>query len=163
MTRIKNAIISGLAFTILYGGFVSYQYGIQHAMITGPIAGAIFGLLMYFFVKSKTVNKQTQLEGIDEKAIIYAGDANHFKGVEAVGGRLYLLKEKLLFKSHHFNVQNHQTTVGFNQIQEVNYFNTLGFIPNGLSIKLHTGHIEKFVVNNRKTWKKELDNLLVVE
>ncbi|MBD0403022.1 hypothetical protein [Flammeovirga sp. EKP202] len=163
MTRTKNAIISGIAFTVLYGGFMFYQYGTQHALISGPIAGVIFGLLMYFFVKSKTVNEQTKLEGIDEKAIIHSGDANHFKGVEAVGGRLYLLKEKLLFKSHHFNVQNHQTTVDFNQIQEVNYFNTLGFIPNGLSIKLHTGHIEKFVVNNRKTWKKELDNLLVVK
>ena len=160
MTEKRNSIIAGLAFGILFGLFLAFRFEIKFALIAGPISGLVFGFVIYFFVTSKTVKKQTQIENIDGEPIIHSGGANHFKNVEAVGGKLYLFKNRLQFKSHNFNVQNHGESIDLNQIQEVNFYNTLGIIPNGLAIKKNDGQTEKFVVNGRRIWKEEIEKLI---
>lgn len=80
---------------------------------------------------------------------------------EAVGGKLYLMKDKLQFKSHGFNIQNHSQIITLEQIKEVVFFNTIGLIPNGLAIMTNEGKTEKFVVNSRRLWKKEIEKLKV--
>ncbi|EPY2283681.1 GRAM domain-containing protein [Clostridium sporogenes] len=92
------------------------------------------------------------------KNVIMDGGANHFKGAESVGGWLYLTSEELIFKSHAFNVQKHETVIPLNQIVEAKAVSTLGFIPNGLHIIINSGTIEKFVVTNRKTWVKKIND-----
>ncbi len=159
MTEKRNSILAGIAFGILFGIFLAVRFEIQYALIAGPISGIAFGLAIYFFVTSKTVKKKTQIEDIDGEPIIRSGGANHFKNVEAVGGKLYLFKDKLQFKSHNFNVQNHGEIIDLNQIKDVNFYNTLGIIPNGLAIKKNDGQIEKFVVNGRRIWKEEIEKL----
>jgi len=159
MTEKRNPIIAGITFGILFGIFLAVRFEIQYALIAGPISGLVFGLAIYFFVTSKTVKKQTQIEDIDGEPIIRSGGANHFKNVEAVGGKLYLFKDKLQFKSHNFNVQNHEQVIDLNQIKDVNFYNTLGIIPNGLAIKKKDGQIEKFVVSGRRIWKEEIEKL----
>jgi len=157
MTEIKNSIIAGIVFGILFGIFLALRFEIYYALIAGPISGLTFGLAMYFFMTSKKVNRQTQIKNMD--GIFYSGRANHFKNVEAVGGKLYLFKDKLQFKSHNFNVQNHEEIIELNQIKEVNFYNTLGIIPNVLVINKEDGTTEKFVVNNRRIWKEEIEKL----
>lgn len=160
MTEKRNSILAGLAFGILFGLFLAFRFEIKYALIAGPISGLVFGFAIYFFMTSKTVKKQTQLENMDGEPIIRLGGANHFKNVEAVGGKLYLFKDKLQFKSHNFNVQNHGEIIDLNKIQEVNFFNTLGIVPNGLAIKKNDGQTEKFVVNGRRIWKEEIEKLI---
>lgn len=150
---LKALVISSIGFTVLFGVIMALMNGMGYALVAAPIAGLLWGLLMYFFINSKKVKQQTQITGVEESDIIYSGGANHFKNAEAVGGKLYLLKNKLEFKSHGFNIQNHAFIINTDEIAEVIFFNTLGIVPNGLKLILKDGDEEKFVVNNRSLWK----------
>jgi hypothetical protein len=159
MTEIKNSILAGLSFVLLFGLFQAICYDINRALILGPILGLIFGLVTYFFVTSKTVKRQTQIENSDGKPIIRSGGANHFVNCEAVGGKLYLLSDKLQFQSHNFNIQNHELIIDIRKIKHVSFYNTLGLIPNGLAITVMNGKKERFVVGGRKLWREEIEKL----
>ena len=117
---------------------------------------------MHLFVNSKAIKRQTQIETKVDESIIHSGEANHFKNSEGVGGKLYLLTDKLQFKSHSFNLQNHELTIQIDQIKEITYSNTLGIVPNGLAISLKDGRQEKFVVNGRQLWKTEIEKLIAI-
>jgi hypothetical protein len=162
MIEIRNSILAGLSFGILMGLFFAFRFDIHYALTAGPISGLFFGTIIYFFVTSNTVKKQTQIENLDGKPIIRSGGANHFINGEAVGGKLYLLTDKLQFQSHSFNIQNHGQIIDLEQIREVSFFNTLGIIPNGLSVTTLGGKSEKFVVNGRQLWKEEIEKLKAV-
>jgi hypothetical protein len=162
MIEIRNSILAGIAFGILMGLFFAFRFDIHYALTVGPISGLFFGTIIYFFVTSNTVKKQTQIENLEGKPIIRSGGANHFINGEAVGGKLYLLTDKLQFQSHSFNIQNHGQIIDLEQIREVSFFNTLGIIPNGLSVTTLGGKSEKFVVNGRQLWKEEIEKLKAV-
>jgi len=162
MTEIKNSLLAGLAFGLLFGLFLAVRFDPYYALIAGPISGIAFGTAMYFFVTSRTVKEQTQIENPDGKPIILSGGANHFVKREAVGGKLYLLSDRLQFQSHNFNIHNHGLVLYVTQIKEVRFYNTLGLIPNGLAITTLEGRTEKFVVNNRRVWKEKLKNCVQI-
>lgn len=152
--ELRNAIIAGIIFGITMGFVSAYIYGATIALMAAPVAGVVFGGFLYVFVTSEVVKKQTKLE--NTTGIIHEGAANHFLGAESVGGKLYLLKDALEFKSHGFNVQNHNLTIYLKDIQEAKTYNLFWFIPNGLLIILKNGQIEKFVVNGRQNWIKNI-------
>jgi phosphate/sulfate permease len=160
MTEIRNSVLAGLAFGLLFGIFHAVLYDINTAIVAGPIAGLAFGVAIYFFITSKIVDRQTQIENLNDKPIVRLGGANHFVNGEAVGGKLYLLEDRLQFQSHSFNIQNHGQVIKIQQIKKVSFYNTLGLIPNGLSISTFQGKTEKFVVRKRHFWKKEIEKLI---
>lgn len=75
--------------------------------------------------------------------------ANYFRGVEAVGGKIYFDETGLTFKSHAINIQTGETRIEYEKISEVVKRNTLGIVPNGISIFTKDGFEHKFVINNR--------------
>ncbi len=158
MTEIRNSILAGIAFGLLFGLFLALRYNLEYALIAGPISGLLFGLALYFFVTSKLVKKQTQIE-LYGKAVIRSGGANHFLNGEAVGGKLYLLDDSIIFKSHSFNLQNHGQEILLEKIVDIEFYNTLGIMPNGLKILTTNGVSEKFVLNNRKKWKADINKI----
>ncbi len=160
MTDIKNSILAGLAFGIFMGIFFALSNGIHFALIVGPISGLAFGAAIYYFITSKTVKQQTEIANLDEQPVIYAGGANHIKNREAIGGKLYLLSNRLQFKSHNFNRQNHESSIAIDQIKEMRFYNTLWIVPNGLEIVLQDRQTEKFVVNNRQIWREEIEKII---
>lgn len=162
MKNIKNSIFAGLLFGLLFGLSQAISYDINRALIVGPISGLLFGIAIYSFVNSKTVKKQTEIGDVDDKLIIRSGGANHFINGEAVGGKLYLLSDKLQFQSHDFNLQNHGLIIDIGQIKEVSFCNTFGVVPNGLKITTLDGGKEKFVVDGRKRWKEEIEKRFAV-
>jgi hypothetical protein len=155
MTK-KYAVISGLFFGALMACYFSFVEGVLPGLISGLLSGIAFGAIMYWFANSKMVKRQTHIDEEDAGSVLYAGAANHFLHGEGVGGKLYLLHNRLQFKSHRFNVQNHELQLDMDNIKNVSFYNTLGLIPNGLKIETTTGKTEKFVVNNRKQWKDEI-------
>ena len=162
MTKIKNSILAGIAFGLLFGTFQAFMYGINTAIISGPISGLLFGILIHLFVNSKAVKRQTQIETNDGESIIHSGGVNHLKNSEGVGGKLYLLTDKLQFKSHSFNLQNHELAIYIDQIKDITFYNNLGIVPNGLAISLKDGRQEKFVVSGRQLWKTEIEKLRAI-
>jgi hypothetical protein len=159
MAEIRNSILAGLAFGLLFGLYLAVRFDTKYALIGGLISGLIFGTSLYFFVTSKIVKRQTQIENLENRPFIRSGGANHFINGEAVGGKLYLMSDKLQFQSHRFNIQNHGQIIAVEEIKEVSFYNTLGLIPNGLAVKLINGETEKFVVGSRQLWKEEIEKL----
>jgi hypothetical protein len=122
----------------------------------GGVAGVIFGVVMAAFSgcqKRKAENERPSFAG---EEVMKDGGANHFKNIEAVGGWLYLTDQRLLFRSHSFNIRRHELSIPLRAISEAKTRSTFGIIPNGLEIKTIDGKTEKFVVENRKDWVRKI-------
>lgn len=76
--------------------------------------------------------------------------ANLFRGLEAVGGRLYLTKCCLYFSSHSFNLQAGDTKIWYDDIVRIEKCNTLLLVPNGLRIVTADGSVFQFVLWGRE-------------
>lgn len=89
--------------------------------------------------------------------IIKEGVANHFQGIESVGGRLFLTNQRVFFKSHSLNIQTHEQSIPYSEIKSTGKRNTLLIVPNGMYIELLNGNIEKYVLFERSKWIKEIE------
>lgn len=96
----------------------------------------------------------------ENEGIIKEGAANHFKGIESVGGRLFLTNQRLYFDSHSLNVQAHKLSIPYSEIKSVRERNTFFIIPNGMCIELQNGKNEKFVLWEREKWIREIEQLI---
>lgn len=124
-------------------------------LVGGLVAGLLFGLILKFFAQSKTLQKGMELPLHPNESILFETDANHFKGIEAVGGRLYLTNQRLVFVSHRLNVQNHLWSIIPASIQRVERFRPLLIANNGIRL-ITADATEKFVVDQREEWIKRL-------
>jgi len=88
----------------------------------------------------------------NSESLIKQGSANHWQGWEAVGGRLFLTDQRLVFKSHKVNVQKHEISMELEEVVSIKQRNNFLLVPNGISIFLQNGHEEQFVVWSRKDW-----------
>ena len=105
------------------------------------------------------LQRKIKLTSSPSSSVIYSGAANHFLNGESVGGKLFLTNNQLRFKSHKFNIQNHEMQLDIHDIKEVRFYNMLGVIRNMLEVETNNGNTERFVVNNRAGWKSEIDKL----
>ena len=129
---------------------------IGKAVIAGLIAGSLFGLIIGWFKSSKFVSTTTKIETEPDENILFQTFANHFKGAEGVGGRLYLTNKRLVFKSHKLNIQNHELAINLTEITNINRYKKLGFINNGLTIISNDNKVNKFVVEQASEWTKKI-------
>jgi len=98
---------------------------------------------------------RARVELIGEQ-LLHDGPANHFLNGEGVGGWLFLTKERLLFRSHQFNVQRHELSVPLKEIAEVQPVRTARIFPNGLRLVTRSGKEERFVVREHGRWRDEI-------
>ena len=126
------------------------------ACLGGAIAGLLFGWLTGLFSKSKFVSETTKIDTDPDENILFDTPANHFKGIEGVGGRLYLTNRRLIFKSHKLNIQNHQLSIDLSDIKQVDRYKMLGLVNNGLALTTIPDKTEKFVVEKIEKWVKIL-------
>lgn len=157
---LKNAFFAALAFGIFMYAGATILHSPGFANVAAPVSAVLFGGILYFFANSKMVSQQTKMAEQTDSEVIYAGGANHFIHAEAVGGKLYLLKDRFEFVSHKFNIQNHATTIHFEDIDHVETYNSLGIIPNGIKIVRKNNSAEKFVVMGRSTWMEHINHQL---
>lgn len=125
-------------------------------IISGVVAGLLYGLFIGLFKSSKGINQSLQLLLNDGETILFQTNANHFKGAEAVGGRLFLTNARLVFLSHKLNIQQHEWTLDRSLIEGVARYKTLGIVANGLRIQTKGNKEEKFVVEEAATWIEKL-------
>ncbi|NJB35294.1 hypothetical protein HCO57_01700 [Croceivirga sp. JEA036] len=83
---------------------------------------------------------------------------NLWRGIEAVGGKLYLTNKKLVFKPHKLNIQKGQINIHYNNITEIRKRKTAKVIDNGIQIKTHDGNEFNFVINEREKWIEKLND-----
>jgi GRAM domain len=165
--RFRAGLIFGIVTTVFYlveSLFTSDNLSknqilksLAAGLLAGVISGFLFGWLIGLFAKPKFVTRTTKIETESDENILLETPANHIKGIEGVGGKLYLTNKRLIFKSHKLNVQNHQFSLKLTDIKNVDRFKNAGFLNNGLSITTMMGK-EKFVVEQIDDWIKFLND-----
>lgn len=165
--RIRAGLVFGITLVIGNVGWdlaTENNYTSEHLtrlivsrLIAGAIGGFLFGWLIGVFAKSNFVKATSKIETETDEDVLFETPANHFKGIEAVGGKLYLTNKRLIFKSHKMNIQNHELSIDLNNIKSVDRHKTLGLIDNGLSIITSQSMTEKFVVEQVEEWVNRLN------
>ena len=92
----------------------------------------------------------------DEKVVREDG-ANHQRGRETVGGKLYLTTQRLVFESHAFNIQTGTTTIALQDVAGVEptwtkFLDLIPIMPNSIKIATREGKEHSFVVPARDKW-----------
>ncbi|WP_425640057.1 GRAM domain-containing protein [Algoriphagus yeomjeoni] len=172
MTWGKRLVI----FAINAGIFMLGLYLIHYFMDgkAMPLSSLIFqsvflGLFMtigfpYIFKKlGNSLGKSIHPELSPSEEVEMEGPANLFRGAEAVGGKLFLTDQNLIFKSHSFNIQTGQSAIPFESIAEVSARKTAKLVDNGLRILTHEGITHDFVVVDRAHWIVKLEEKLKVD
>lgn len=83
---------------------------------------------------------------------IHSGPANHWRGLESVGGWLYLTNQRLLFTPHAVGFQTAPWSVPLFDVASVEAGASLWVIPNQIVVVTRAGKREKFVVQSREQW-----------
>ena len=159
----KNSIKAGIFFGLfmtfwfVFADIFIEKQDISSALVAGItkgfLAATLFGFTLHFFVRK--IGKIIQIDLQPGEELIFQTNANHFKGIEAVGGKLSLTNKRLVFKSHKLNIQSHIYTLPSEQIKAVERYKTMGIVNNGLKIITLTS-IEKFVVEKPEEWQSKL-------
>ncbi|WP_162418796.1 PH domain-containing protein [Cyclobacterium roseum] len=83
--------------------------------------------------------------------------ATLFKGMEGVGGKLFLTNKKLIFKSHALNIQKGQTDIDYETISGVEKREVGKRKYPGICIQTKDGKKYKMVVYEPEVWIAELN------
>jgi hypothetical protein len=89
--------------------------------------------------------------------LIKKGPANMQRGVETVGGRLYLTDQRLIFEAHAFNVQSGVSEIPIDSVIGVRrawtkLFGVIPLAPNSVVVTLSEGSEHSFVLARRQSW-----------
>ncbi len=81
--------------------------------------------------------------------------------MEAVGGRLILTADALLFQPHAFNVQRQTLSLPLRQIVAIQpcwtrLFGLLPIAPTSLAVRLEDGKRYRFVIGKRTQWMADI-------
>ena len=166
----KNKFRAGLSFGIAMAVFfvlrnlltednqTSRQVikAVVSGFLSGGISGLLFGWLTGLFSNSKLVKLTTRVDLPADELKVFETGANHFNGIEGVGGRLLLTNKRLIFTSHKLNIQNHQLSINLAEVANAEKYKTLGLVKNGLAISTRQNAKEKFVVESIDEWLKHL-------
>ena len=136
--------------------YISSGFNIIYGIVFGNISGLLFSSIMTLFVLYQAKKfKSFREDVLKSESIIIDGGANHFYNKESVGGWLIVANKYLYFKSHNVNIQNHALKIPTNEIANAKKGNLI----NSMIITLISGNTETFVVNGRKRWINEINNL----
>lgn len=91
------------------------------------------------------------------ETLLREGAANLQRGLETVGGRLFLTDQRLLFTSHRFNVQTGSTQIPLADIVQLRpcwtrLLNLVPIFPNSLAVETRDGARHRFVLYGRAHW-----------
>lgn len=168
--RIIFAIGTGLLYTLVLWTFDSFSeeklYSINSLIFQGLFFGIFFGIgFPYLGEKfagkfSKKMGMKIKPELALNEEIEIEGPANLFRGIEGVGGKIFLTNKKMIFKSHHINVQKGQTDIEYSTIKELVKRKTAKLIDNRIRIIMNNGKEYDFVVNERDLWFEKITERL---
>lgn len=88
--------------------------------------------------------------------VLRAGNANHFRGILAVNGKLTLTDTHLTFRASRLNLQVYERSYPLDAIQAVEPRRGLAVVGDGLALVLPEGTEERFVVFGRREWLREI-------
>ncbi len=159
-TFIKFGVFAAIAFGVPIGLVVWAIYGDgQFALYAGLGGGIAFGVIMVVVMAAVSARTAKNRPALDDGEVLIKEDAaNHFVGMVAVGGWLFLTNRRLHFKSHAANTRNHETSYPLAEITGLAATRTMGLVPNSFVATMASGADEKFVVRGRAKWVAAVEN-----
>lgn len=108
--------------------------------------------------------KPMKIELAPGEKILREGAANVQRGIETVGGRLFLTDRRLAFSSHAFNVQTGLTEIPLDAIRATRpcWTRFLGLIPlapNSLEVRTDNA-AHRFVLFGRSEWAQAINQAI---
>lgn len=147
--------ISSMFFTSIIYGAVLFLFdrnqNINSILFQSVFLGVLFVLIFPWAMKKMLSKKVNNIipELLDEEEIEEEIFASLFRGLEGVGGKIFLTNERLIFKSHSLNIHNGQTDINYSDIVSVDKRKTAKLIDNGIRIITKQGAKYDFIVNDR--------------
>lgn len=162
----KAGLLFGICMSLVYivvSLAIAFFYTSEHlalsiysSLAAGAVAGVLFGVSLAIFRNSKWFANATRISTLPGERVLFETGANHTKGSVAAGGKLYFTDKRIVFKSHKWNIQNHELSIDLENIRAVERFKNAWFINNGLYIITAENVKEKFVVEQVEEWVKFL-------
>lgn len=89
--------------------------------------------------------------------LVREGGANLQRGMETVGGMLYLTDQRLFFQTHAFNVQTGSTQIELSDLTGTRlcwtkFLGVVPLFPNSLEVRTAGGTDYRFVLFGRRQW-----------
>jgi len=147
--------------TVVINKIISNEFGyntILQGIVTGLVVSVVFFTFFPRMAKYTTKKLGASIPGVelDEgESLHFKGGANHFKGIEGVGGMLTLTNKRLVFRSHKFNIQNHQQVFGLNEIKDLSLDGRKIFYK-VFKMTLLNNETHKFVVDDPSSWIEKI-------
>jgi hypothetical protein len=96
-----------------------------------------------------------------DEEVIRDAAANLQRGIETVGGWLYLTTERLIFEAHAFNIQAGATIIPLRDVEDIwktwtKFLGLLPVFPNSLAVSTAKGKTFRFVLGNRDAWISDI-------
>jgi len=106
---------------------------------------------------------KTELKPGEE--LIKKGGGSLQKGVETVGGFLYLTSQRLIFEAHAINIQGGNTIIDLSDIESTEkcwtkFLNVIPLMPNSLAVHTRTGDEYRYVLFGRSDWQEKINHNL---
>ncbi len=91
------------------------------------------------------------------ESLLKQSKANFQRGIETVGGHLYLTTQRLIFESHRFNVQAGATAIDLREVTGVQkgwtkFLGVLPIFPNAIVVATSDGRQHEVVCSKRGDW-----------
>lgn len=139
-----------LGFDWLFDGAIKSW---ENYLLKGLIYSLLLSGLMYYSIKTltKRVELKLQIPLAEGEELEAYGVANMFLGKEAIGGKLGITEDTLVFHSHKFNIQKSTIRIPFEEIKSLKPCKVMWILSNGIEVRTDTERCV-FVVNDRKAW-----------
>lgn len=166
--RIVLALEMGVLYTLVlwvldYFSAAQEADSLESLLFRGLFFGITFGLVFPYLFNAfagKVVTKMGKgihpvLEAGEE--IKKEGPATLYKGLEGVGGKLFLTDKRVIFKSHQLNIQRGQTDIDYSLISGVEKRIMKKWGNARIVILTKDGMEYQLVVYEPKQWKAEIN------
>ncbi|MGL4582163.1 MAG: GRAM domain-containing protein [Flavobacterium sp.] len=139
-----------LGFDWLFDGAIKSW---ENYLLKGLIYSLLLSGLMYYSIKTltKRVELKLQIPLAEGEELQAYGVANMFLGKEAIGGKLGITEDTLVFHSHKFNIQKSTIRIPFEDIKSIKPCKVMWILSNGIEVRTAAERCV-FVVNDRKAW-----------
>ncbi|MBB4865688.1 hypothetical protein HNP46_004589 [Pseudomonas nitritireducens] len=97
--------------------------------------------------------------------LLRKGAANLQRGIETVGGHLYLTNQRLVFEAHAVNFQSKPSEIELSDIRYTakawtRFLGMIPLFPNSLSVHTQQSDPFSFVLFGRKQWAVAIDQAM---
>ena len=144
----KQRLVAMFVMAFTYALFL-YLGGTNQSVKTIIIQGVIYGvlfILIFPWIMKKMLGKRIDTLApklISEEKIDEEIPGSLFRGIEAVGGKIFLTNQRLIFINHSLNIQKGQTNIDYSEMKSVEKRKTMKIVNNGIKVTTRDVQVQR--------------------